>query len=295
MFKTEAFVSEKIWGYERWILSTHNAGEALAEKSTEFIGGKKLSSIIGADYPLLIKVIQADETLSVQVHPDDEYARIHENSAGKTECWYILDAKEGASLIYGLNRIYTREELKQALENQTLDCCLRSIPVSKGDFVFIPAGTVHAIRGGLRLLEIQQSSDITYRLYDWGRPREIHVAKSLDVIKPVPPDSLNVDHPFSGSFSCPYFNVEKYDYTVRGSVCFAKKAAAAEQNEQKEQTPAMKTSWLSLFIVSGAGTLESNTGERLAVKAEDCIIVGAEEKIAVIPDSGSTLSVMHIS
>ncbi|MGP1523202.1 MAG: type I phosphomannose isomerase catalytic subunit, partial [Treponema sp.] len=91
MFKTEAFVSEKIWGYERWILSTHKAGEALAEKSTEFIGGKKLSSIIGADYPLLVKVIQADETLSVQVHPDDEYARIHENSAGKTECWYILD------------------------------------------------------------------------------------------------------------------------------------------------------------------------------------------------------------
>jgi len=291
MFKTEAFVSEKIWGYERWILSTHKAGEALAEKSTEFIGGKKLSSIIGADYPLLVKVIQADETLSVQVHPDDEYARIHENSAGKTECWYILDAKEGASLIYGLNGMYSREELKQAIENQTLDGCLRSVPVSKGDFVFIPAGTVHAIQGGLRLLEIQQSSDITYRLYDWGRPREIHVEKSLDVIKPVPPDSLNAEHPFSGVFSCPYFNLEKYDYTVRGSICFAKKAAS----QQQEPTPAMKTSWLSLFVISGTGTLESNTGECISVKAEDCIIVGSEEKIAVIPDSGSTLSIMHIS
>ncbi|WP_428771660.1 type I phosphomannose isomerase catalytic subunit [Treponema sp. HNW] len=297
MFKTEAFVSEKIWGYERWILSTHKAGESLADKSTEFIGGKKLSSVIGADYPLLVKVIQADETLSVQVHPDDEYARLHENSAGKTECWYILDAKEGASLIYGLNGIYSREELKAAIENQKLDNYLRSVPVSKGDFVFIPAGTVHAIQGGLRLLEIQQSSDITYRLYDWGRPREIHVEKSLDVIKPFPPDSLNVERPFGGSFSCPYFNLEKYDYTVRGSVCFAKKAAqkaAGEQNGQ-EPTPAMKTSWLSLFIISGTGTFESNTGERLSVQAEDCVIVGAEEKITLIPDAGSTLSVMHIS
>ncbi|MGI5173484.1 class I mannose-6-phosphate isomerase [Treponema sp. OMZ 840] len=294
MFKTEAFLSEKVWGYERWILSTHKAGESKVEKSVEFIGGKNLSSLIGADYPLLVKVIQADETLSVQVHPDDEYARMHENSAGKTECWYILDAKKDASLIYGLNGIYSRNELKRAIENQKLDSFLRSVPVSKGDFIFIPAGTVHALQGGLRILEVQQSSDITYRLYDWGRPREIHVEKSLDVIKPFTPDSLNVEHPFGGSFSCPYFNLEKYDYTVRGSVCFAKKAASASA-EEKQHTPAMQTSWLSLFVVSGTGSLESNTGERLSVQAEDCVIVGAEEKITLIPDAGSTLSVMHIS
>ena len=290
MFKTEAFVSEKVWGYERWILSTHADGESKVDAQVEFIGGKPLSSVIGDNYPLLVKVIQADETLSVQVHPDDEYARIHENSAGKTECWYILDAQENASLIYGLNGIYDKTELRRAIENQSLDGYLRSVPVSQGDFIFIPAGTVHAIKGGLRLLEIQQSSNITYRLYDWGRPREVHVEKGLDVIKQVRPDSLSTEHPFSGSFSCPYFLLEKYDYTARGSVCFAQKTASDQKH-----TPAMKTSWLSLFIISGTGTAESNTGERISLKAEDCIIVEAEEKITLIPDAGSTLSVMHIS
>ena len=111
MFKTQAFISERVWGYERWIASVHPAGQATVDGTTEFIGGKNLSSVIGDSYPLLIKIIQANEVLSVQVHPDDDYARIHENSAGKTECWYILDAKPGASLIYGLSGEYGRLSL----------------------------------------------------------------------------------------------------------------------------------------------------------------------------------------
>ena len=138
MFKTKAFISERVWGYERWIVSVHPAGQASVDETTEFIGGKNLSSVIGASYPLLIKLIQANEILSVQVHPDDDYARIHENSAGKTECWYILDAEPGASLIYGLNGEYSREELRHAIENNSLDSYLQSVPVTKGVAIDVP-------------------------------------------------------------------------------------------------------------------------------------------------------------
>lgn len=292
MFKTKAFISERVWGYERWIVSVHPAGQASVDETTEFIGGKNLSSVIGASYPLLIKLIQANEILSVQVHPDDDYARIHENSAGKTECWYILDAEHGASLIYGLNGEYSREELRHAIENNSLDSYLQSVPVTKGDFVFIPAGTVHAIKGGLRLLEIQESSDITYRLYDWGRAREVHVEKGLDVIKPECNKRVFSFAPFAGRFTCPYFTLEKKDYTVKGHICFAKELT--REQASAFDTPAAKSGWACLVILSGSGTLESNGGESFKVQAEDCILLRTEEKITVTPDSHSALSIMEI-
>ena len=152
MFKTQPFVSEKVWGYERWIVSVHPAGQSLVDEATPQIGGTPLNAIVGASYPLLIKIIQANETLSVQVHPNDDYARLHEHSAGKTECWYVLDAVPDAKIIYGLQKDYSRSELETAIRDNRIERCLRSVPVSKGDFIFIPAGTVHAIQGGLRLL-----------------------------------------------------------------------------------------------------------------------------------------------
>ena len=207
MFKTKPYVSEKVWGYENWIVSTHKVGQSLNAETDE-----NISNLLGNDYPLLIKLIQANETLSVQVHPEDDYAARVENTYGKTECWYILDAKPNATLVCGLNKDYSREELSEAINNNTLDNCLKYVPVEKGDFVFIPAGTVHAIQGGLRILEIQQPSDITYRLYDWGRPREIHIEKGLDVTKAFAP---NPEKPFSKNFSCNYFNLIQQDVTAK--------------------------------------------------------------------------------
>ena len=301
-------------------MSVHPAGQASVDETTEFIGGKKLSSVIGASYPLLIKLIQANEILSVQVHPDDDYARIHENSAGKTECWYILDAEPGASLIYGLNGEYSREELRHAIENNSLDSYLQSVPVTKGDFVFIPAGTVHAIKGGPRLLEIQESSDITYRLYDWGRAREVHVEKGLDVIKPECNKRVFSFAPFAGRFTCPYFTLEKisaetfetlkkapsekleagtyWDFQIasfstrENAVEFAKELT--REQASAFDTPAAKSGWACLVILSGSGTLESNGGESFKVQAEDCILLRTEEKITVTPDSHSALSIMEI-
>ena len=289
MFKTQPFVSEKVWGYERWIVSVHPAGQSLVDDTTPQIGGTPLDAITGASYPLLIKIIQANETLSVQVHPDDDYARIHEHSAGKTECWYVLDAVPDAKIIYGLQKDYSRSELETAIRDNTLERCLRSVPVSKGDFIFIPAGTVHAIQGGLRLLEVQQSSDITYRLYDWGRPREVHVQKGLDVLRYLPESALTPEHPFSGKSVCPYFRLEKKDFSVAGTLSFS-----------AFDTPAAKTGWCSIFIIAGSGTLEiaengilkTAGAPSLQVKAEDCIMVRREAAVSVIPNQGSPLSIM---
>lgn len=281
MFKTKPFVSEKVWGYERWIVSVHQAGQSAVDDTVPQIGGKALGEVIGSSYPLLIKIIQANETLSVQVHPDDEYAQLHEKSAGKTECWYVLDAVPDAAIIYGLNRAYNRQELETALKDNAIQDCLRFVPVSKGDFIFIPAGTVHAIRGGLRLLEIQQSSDITYRLYDWGRPREIHVKKGLDVIRHLPDSILTPEHPFSGKIICPYFTLEKKDFTVEETF------SCSEFN-----TPAAKTGWCSICILAGKGTLKTADAPSLRVEAEDCIMAAQNAVISAIPDEGHTLSIM---
>lgn len=281
MFKTKPFVSERVWGYERWIVSVHPAGQSVIENASAQGGEKLLSEIIGTAYPLLIKVIQANETLSVQVHPDDAYARVHERSVGKTECWYVLDAVPDAKIIYGLNKAYDRRELEAAIERNAIQECLRSVSVSKGDFIFIPAGTVHAIQGGLRLLEVQQSSDITYRLYDWGRPREVHIQKGLDVIRYMPDSALRVEHPFKGQCCCPYFRMEKKDFSASGTLSFS-----------QFDTPAAKTGWCSLFVIAGSGTLETAGSSALPVKAEDCIMVRLESAVSVIPDHGSNISIM---
>ncbi len=140
-------------------------------------------------FPLLFKYIDASDVLSVQVHPDDAYAREHEGyPLGKTESWYIVHADAGAKLVHGWKRPTRREEVAEAVRESRLEDLLEYVEVSVGDVVFVPAGTVHAIGGGIVLGEIQENSDITYRLYDWGRvgfdgrPRELHVERSLDVL-----------------------------------------------------------------------------------------------------------------
>lgn len=139
------------------------------------------NSIKDGEFPLLVKLINSNENLSVQVHPNDEYARRVEKSYGKTEAWYVVDAAEDAELIVGTNGC-TKEEFKEAINNGNVEGCLNRIKVKKGDAFLINSGLVHAICSGLVIAEIQQNSDITYRVYDYGRPREIHVEKSLDII-----------------------------------------------------------------------------------------------------------------
>ena len=139
------------------------------------------------EFPLLVKFLDANDNLSVQVHPDDEYARKVENDSGKTESWYVLQADPGSYLIYGHNA-KSRAELADMINKGEWDKLLRKVPVKKGDFFYVPAGTIHALTKGIVVIETQQSSDVTYRLYDYdrvdqktGQKRELHTKKSIDV------------------------------------------------------------------------------------------------------------------
>jgi mannose-6-phosphate isomerase len=131
--------------------------------------------------PLLVKILFTSERLSVQVHPDDEYGWKHENSRGKTEMWHILRAEPEARIATGLLEPVTRDQLKAACLSGAVVGMLDWVPARKGDTFFIPAGTIHAIGGGVTLCEVQELSDVTYRLYDYGRPRELHLERGLEV------------------------------------------------------------------------------------------------------------------
>lgn len=140
-------------------------------------------------FPLLTKILDAEAPLSIQVHPDDEYARKHANDLGKTECWYVINARPGAYLIYG-HHAKNLSQLKEMIKEGDWEKLLRKQPVKTGDFIYVPSGTIHALTAGIEVLETQQSSDTTYRLYDWdrvdkqtGKKRELHINQSVDVIR----------------------------------------------------------------------------------------------------------------
>lgn len=146
------------------------------------------------DLPLLAKYIFTSERLSVQVHPNDEQARERGLPHGKSECWYILDAEPGATLGLGLQWEVSREELRKSALDGSIVEMMKWHPVNAGDFFFVPPGTVHAIGGGISLLEFQQNSDVTYRLYDYGRPRELHLDDGISVANPAPYDPALKQH-----------------------------------------------------------------------------------------------------
>lgn len=184
---------EKIWGEEDWIISAHEHGESKVlnrqdiKLSEYYKQNKEQFGVEDEVFPLLVKIITANDDLSIQVHPDDEYALEQENSLGKTEAWLVLDAAENSDIIVGLETT-DAERLGKAIEQGDFEDTLNVLPITPDDFFFIPAGTVHAIRSNTKILEIQQSSDVTYRLYDYGRlgddgkPRDLHIQESLDVI-----------------------------------------------------------------------------------------------------------------
>lgn len=216
---------------EAWVVSSHPSGESVVSEGP--FAGMKLSELYKTHkelfgnpesdkFPLLIKVIDAQDDLSIQVHPDDAYAGSHENGAlGKTECWYILDCEPGADIVIGHNA-KDHDEMEAMIREGKWDEFLRILPIHPGDFFFIPAGTLHAIRKGTLILETQQNSDLTYRVYDYGRlqdgkPRELHLDKSLDVIQ-APHQDVETKGPVvehegyteQQLVSCPLFTVDKY-------------------------------------------------------------------------------------
>lgn len=193
--------SDKVGEY--WAISAHPHGvstiangefkgvklDQLYAEHRELFGNSNLPV-----FPLLTKILDANDWLSVQVHPDDAYGKAHEGELGKTECWYIISAQPGAEIIYGHNA-KSREELSEMIHDGEWDSLLRKIPVKAGEFYYVPSGTMHAIGAGIVILETQQSSDTTYRVYDFDRKdadgnlRELHIQQSIDVLT-VPGDKL---------------------------------------------------------------------------------------------------------
>lgn len=190
---------------EAWVLSCHKDGDSTVCNGV--FKGLSLGAVLAkwgkealgknaerfAYFPLLIKLIDAKDRLSVQVHPNDTYALANEGEYGKTEMWYIVDAEDDASLIYGFTRNVTKEEFEQRIRDNTLEEVCNYVPVKKGDVFFIPAGTLHAIGKGILIAEVQQNSNTTYRVSDYGRlgadgkPRPLHIEKAVAVTDTAPP------------------------------------------------------------------------------------------------------------
>ena len=214
---------------ECWGISAHPNGDCTVIGGA--YDGKYLSQLyaehhelfgdtVSDVFPLLTKIIDAKEDLSIQVHPNDEYAKCNEQgSLGKTECWYILDAEPETTIVVGHNAA-TREDVANMIHNKCWKEFIREIPVKKGDFFQINPGTVHAIKGGTLILETQQNSDITYRVYDYdrltdGKPRPLHVEKSIDVInapfcaEDVAGDNEVISDELEKLVGCDYYNVWK--------------------------------------------------------------------------------------
>jgi mannose-6-phosphate isomerase len=205
---------------ESWEFSTHKDGPSTIANGP--YKGKTLKEFLKEDLSILIKLIDAKDNLSVQVHPTDTYALQHEGDLGKTEMWYVLDCEEGAKLIYGFTKDLTKEEFKTRIENNTLTEVLNYVDVQKGDVFFIEAGTLHAIGAGIQIAEIQESSNVTYRVYDYGRvgldgkPRDLHIEKALEVTHLVHEEEPKVAYEFEKHgkiekaqlVDCEYFKVD---------------------------------------------------------------------------------------
>ena len=257
---------------ECWAISAHPNGDCRIRSGT--FRGRTLSSLWRKDrelfgnlsgevFPLLVKIIDAKEDLSIQVHPDDAYAKEKEGGAlGKTECWYILDCPENGALVLGHNA-KDREELKQMIEAKRWSELIRLRAIRKGDFLQIEPGTVHAIKSGTMLLEIQQSSDITYRLFDYdrldhGRPRQLHLTNSIEVIR-----CPHVDPQMNGRIT--EYEDCKLEELIRCSYYTVVKLTLLGKQEFKQIH-----SFLNISVISGEGTIDGN-----AIRKGDHLILPA--------------------
>ena len=277
---------------ETWECSTHPDGESIVASGDnagltlskllwvhpEYLGTHSLSITHGkAELPILIKLIDAKKDLSVQVHPDDDYARRFENSMGKTEMWYVLQAKEDSRLVYGFTRDLTKQEVQDAIKSDRLCSLLNYVSVCKNDLFYIEAGTVHAIGAGTLVAEIQENSNLTYRLYDYNRKdkygnlRELHVDKALSVARlsssANPRRTMRVLRYSRGRSSellcrCRYFQVERIQLNTE-----------IERNLVSFQTNS--NSFHALLCTDGCGVIFGESGFMLNFFKGDCIFVPA--------------------
>ena len=283
---------------ETWECSTHPNGPSIVASGEfkgmllsdvlkdhpEFVGSHP--NVKNGQIPVLIKFIDAKKDLSVQVHPSDEYAYVHENgSLGKTEMWYVIDALPNASLVYGFHHSITKEQVRKAIKTGKLERYMNRVPVRKGDMFFIPSGTVHAIGAGCLIAEIQESSDLTYRLYDYNRLdkngslRELHIDKALEVANldrvesPTQPMEVFKFRPGRATqmlARCKYFQVERMIINT-------------ERIKELAEFRTGSSTFQVLLCYSGCGVIRDETyGTSSNFFKGDCIFVPANSSLLKI-------------
>src|SRR5690242_9104949 len=278
--------SEKIG--ESWLTGDHCkvangplSERSLAELSTEY--GPELVGDAARDpkrFPLLMKFLFPHEKLSVQVHPDDECAQKAGEPWGKTECWYVASALPGAQIALGMKPGVTCEQLEQGIREHRAEALLNWVGVEKGDLIYVAGGTVHTLGPGSVIVETQQQSDTTYRLYDYGRPRELHLkdglaavkekVKSGKVLRPAPTESAGGKTRYEPLIAAPYFTVEMF--------------ASRERLNLATRDDSGKHSAQILVAVEGCGVIEVPGGEPITLAKGDAVVIPAcLEKFAVRP------------
>ncbi|MDR1671282.1 MAG: class I mannose-6-phosphate isomerase [Alistipes sp.] len=288
-------LKERLWGSESWEISAVEGdvsvaangflkGNSLAELVEVYMGdlvGDKVFARFGEEFPLLIKFIDARERLSVQVHPGDELAAARHNAFGKTEMWVIMSAEPGARLFIGFKPGVTREAYIAAVADGSVGELLNEIPVASGDAFFIPAGTVHAIGEGITLAEVQQTSDITYRIFDWnrvddaGRPREMHTELALDAIDFAAPVRSVGRRPKAGEtaelVASPHFTTNVVDVAGRAEISLAARDS------------------FSIYICTAGEVTLRTAGGEVTLRADSVALIPAEADEIVMEGSATLL------
>jgi mannose-6-phosphate isomerase len=266
-------------------------GNTIEELTEVYLGelvGEKNYEHFGIEFPILVKLIDAAETLSVQVHPDDETARIRHNAYGKTEMWHVLQADNGAGLYVGFNRNLTAAEFYDCVQNNTLLETLNFVNVQPGDTFFITPGTIHAIGKGIVLAEIQQTSDITYRIYDWGREhnpataRAMHVDQAIDVIDYAKKTEAKIDYARLPDepvqlVASPYFITNRIEIT-----------RPLERNLSGNDT------FVIYVCTSGDVTIQYNRHSETMTKGETLLVPAAIADFTLLPSPEATLLETYI-
>ncbi len=267
-------------------LAENTLSELLEVYMSDLVGDKVYSKH-GNNFPLLVKLIDATDKLSVQVHPNDEMAQQNGERNGKTEMWYVLEADDNAEIILGFNKEVTKEELEQRLQDQTFSEVLNYQNIQKGDVIFIPAGTVHAIGKGCMILEIQQSSDTTFRLFDYnrlqdnGQPRKLHTKQAFEAI-----DYKNWEHNVMHSNGVDEIEeLVDCDYFTCSLIRF---------NKAKQYDISDIDSMVLLSVVEGSVEIEHEEGKTTLQRGETTLVPAAVESLTILPDGEAKLLETYI-